>query len=247
MQGTNRMIRRWPSALMAVVTLLGAGVTSAGVVMNATRYIYDANAKEITVKVSNNGKLPVLTQAWIDDGDARSTPEHVNVPFNLTPPIARVERGKSQTLRISHTGGTMPADRESQYWINVLEVPPKAEDSKDSSKMQLAFRYRLKLFYRPEGLPGSAAAAPDKLSWTRAADGGLSVSNPSAYHVTLNDVRLGVDGREVSVEPFAIAPFASSTRKLESALPSAGEIKLHYQSINDYGGFATYDKTVGSP
>jgi hypothetical protein len=40
MQGTNRMIRRWPSALMAVVTLLGAGVTSAGVVMNATRYIY---------------------------------------------------------------------------------------------------------------------------------------------------------------------------------------------------------------
>jgi P pilus assembly chaperone PapD len=234
-------------ALLAVATLPGAGGVSAGVVMNATRYIYDANAKEITVKVSNNGKLPVLTQAWIDDGDARSTPEHVNVPFNLTPPIARVESGKSQTLRISHTGGAMPGDRESQYWINVLEVPPKAENTEASNKMQLAFRYRLKLFYRPNGLPGSAAAAPDKMSWTRAADGGLSVSNPSAYHVTLNDVRLEVDGHDMSIEPFAIAPFASTVRKLDKALPSAGEIKLHYQSINDYGGFATYDKTVGSP
>lgn len=241
------MTRRWPSALMAVATLIGAGTASAGVVMNATRYIYDAGAKEITVKVSNNGKVPVLTQAWIDDGDARSTPEHVNVPFNLTPPIARVETGKSQTLRISHTGGTLPTDRESQYWINVLEVPPKAQTADESSKMQLAFRYRLKMFYRPEGLPGSAAAAPDKLTWVRATDGGLLASNPSAYHVTLNDIRVHVAGHEASVEPFALAPFASTTRKLEQPLPSAEDVKVHYQSINDYGGFVTHDKTVGTP
>lgn len=247
MRGTNRMTWRWSATLMSVVSLLGTSSASAGVVMNATRYIYGADAREITVKVSNNGKLPVLTQAWIDDGDASSTPEHVNVPFNLTPPIARVEAGKSQTLRISHTGGMMPADRESQYWINVLEVPPKAEDTKAANKMQLAFRYRLKLFYRPEGLPGSSAAAPEKLAWTRAAEGGLLVTNPSAFHVTLNDVRMDVAGQEVSVEPFAVAPFASTTRKLELVLPASGEVKVHYQSINDYGGFATYDKTVGSP
>jgi P pilus assembly chaperone PapD len=234
-------------ALLAVTALLCASTAAAGVVMNATRYIYDANQKEITVKVSNNGKLPVLTQAWIDDGDARSTPEHVNVPFNLTPPIARVEAGKSQTLRISHTGGDMPADRESQYWINVLEVPPKAQASEDSSKMQLAFRYRLKLFYRPDGLPGSAAGSPDKLSWGRTAAGGLSVSNPSAFHVTLNDVRLAVAGSEASVEPFALGPFASTTRKLKQPLPPTGDVRVHYQSINDYGGFVGHDKTVGTP
>ena len=241
------MPRRWPPVLVAMATLLGASAVPAGVVMNATRYIYDADAAEITVKVSNTGKVPVLTQAWIDDGDARSTPEHVNVPFNLTPPIARVESGKSQTLRISYTGGVMPADRESLFWINVLEVPPKAESAEDSSKMQLAFRYRLKLFYRPKGLKGSAAAAPDSLTWTRAADGGLTVSNPSAYHVTLNDLRLNLPGRDVSVEPFALGPFASTTRKLEQALAATGGVSVHYQSINDYGGFVTHDKTVRLP
>lgn len=247
MHGRNRTTRRWPVALLAVTTLFYASTAAAGVVMNATRYIYDASAKEITVKVSNNGKLPVLTQAWIDDGDAHSTPEHVNVPFNLTPPIARVEAGKSQTLRISHTGGDMPADRESQYWINVLEVPPKAQASEDSSKMQLAFRYRLKLFYRPEGLQGSAARAPDQLTWARAADGGLLVSNSGAYHVTLNDVRLDVAGHAVAIEPFALGPFASTTRKLKQPLPSTDDVRVHYQSINDYGGFVGHDKTVGAP
>jgi P pilus assembly chaperone PapD len=158
-----------------------------------------------------------------------------------------VESGKSQTLRISHTGGTMPADRESLYWINVLEVPPKAESAEDTSRMQLAFRYRLKLFYRPEGLKGSAAAAPGTLTWARAAEGGLAVTNPSAYHVTLNDLRLNLAGREVSVEPFALGPFASTIRKLEQALAPTGDVNVRYQSINDYGGFVTHDKTVGLP
>jgi hypothetical protein len=39
MQRTNRMTRRWPVTLMAMATLLGAEAISAGVVMNATRYV----------------------------------------------------------------------------------------------------------------------------------------------------------------------------------------------------------------
>lgn len=247
MQGSNRIASRWSGALIALAALFAGGSASAGIVMNATRYVYGASAKEITVKVSNTGKLPVLTQAWIDDGDARSTPERVDVPFNLTPPIARIESGKSQTLRVSFTGGTLPADRESLFWVNVLEVPPKPADSEESSKMQLAFRYRLKLFYRPEGLPGSAATAPEKLTWKRASDGSLAVTNPTAFHVTLNDVRLDLSGRETIVEPFAVAPFATMTPKLAQATAQGDELKVRYQSINDYGGFVMHEKIVGAP
>lgn len=241
------MIPRWPCAVVVLAALVASKTASAGVVMNATRYVYDATATEITVKVSNTGRLPVLTQAWIDDGDARSTPERVDVPFNLTPPIARLESGKSQTLRISFTGGMLPVDRESQFWINVLEVPPKSAEDEDSSKMQLAFRYRLKLFYRPENLTGSANSAPEKLAWTRAADGSLAVDNPTAYHVTLNEVHLKLAGRELVVDPFAIAPFTSTTPKLTAPLPQGDEVNVRYQSINDYGGFVTHDKTVDKP
>ncbi|NID16426.1 fimbrial biogenesis chaperone [Luteibacter yeojuensis] len=247
MQGTTRKARRAAHAWIAAMALGAAGTASATVVMNGTRYVYVADAKEITVKVSNVGKLPALTQAWIDDGDEKSTPEHVDVPFNLTPPISRVEAGKSQTLRISYTGGEVPSDRESQFWLNILEVPPKPKAEEDVNKLQLAFRYRLKMFYRPKGLAGSADAAPEKLAWRRTADGQISASNPTPFHVTLNDVRLNADGGEVAVEPFAIPPLETVTAKLERSLPSADGIRVEYKSINDYGGFVPHSKAIEAP
>jgi len=247
MQGTTRKAGHAVHAWIAAMALCGTSAAPATVVMNGTRYVYVAGEKEITVKVNNIGKLPALTQAWIDDGDEKSTPEHVDVPFNLTPPISRVEAGKSQTLRISYTDGELPTDRESQFWINILEVPPKPKAEEDVNKLQLAFRYRLKMFYRPKGLPGSADAAPEKLTWRRTADGGISASNPTPFHVTLNDVRVNVAGSEIEVEPFAIPPRGTVTAKLQHALSSAGSSRVDYKSINDYGGFVPYSKAIEAP
>jgi len=231
----------------AAIALGLFGSANASVVMNGTRYIYPADAREITVKVSNVGKVPALTQAWIDDGDAKSTPETVDVPFNLTPPLSRVESGKSQTLRVAYTGGDLPSDRESVFWLNVLEVPPQAEREPGSSTMQLAIRYRLKLFFRPKGLKGSAEAAPSTLTWTRAADGRFSVTNPSAFHVSFNDLKVVSGGTGRDVEPFSIAPRATVTFEPKEPLAAGGDVRIDYQFINDYGGFVTGSKAVGAP
>ncbi|MET4675258.1 MULTISPECIES: fimbrial biogenesis chaperone [unclassified Luteibacter] len=242
MEATKRNVAGLARALLALL-LVAAVPASAGVVMNATRYIYNAGDREISVRLTNKGSLPVLTQAWIDDGDARSTPEHVDVPFNLTPPIARVESGRSQTLRIAFTDGTLPEGRESQFWLNVLEVPPKAADGSEGNTMQLAFRYRLKLFYRPKGLKGSPARAAEALTWTRSPEGTLAVSNASPFYVALNELRLTTPSGEVEAEPLSIAPHASVTPPLPKALPP-GRLDIHYQSINDYGGFVAHSTTI---
>jgi len=223
------------------------GSAHASVVMNGTRYIYPSDAREITVKVSNVGKVPALTQAWIDDGDAKSTPETVDVPFNLTPPLSRVEVGKSQTLRVAYTGADLPADRESAYWLNILEVPPQANRGPGSNTMQLAIRYRLKLFFRPHGLDGSSEAAPSLLTWARAGDGKLSVTNPSPFYVSFNDVKAIVGGSRLVVEPFSVAPRATVTFEPKGSLPASGDVRIEYQFINDYGGFISGSKAVGAP
>lgn len=210
----------------------------ATVVMNATRYVYPENASEIAVRVTNKGKVPVLMQAWIDDGDAAAKPETVKVPFNLTPPIARIEAGKGQALRVAFTGGEVPKDKESLFWLNVLEVPPKAEAT--SNTMQLAFRYRLKLFYRPAGLKGSPEGAAGALTWKRTGSS-LSVSNASNFHVAVNDIKVTVDGKDVVMQPLSIAPGATRTVEGEGAVLPAGEATIHYQTINDYGGFVEHD------
>jgi P pilus assembly chaperone PapD len=228
---------------VGALALVVATTASASVTMSATRYIYPSAAKEITSKVSNVGKLPALTQVWIDDGDEKSTPETVDVPFNVTPPISRIEAGKSQTVRISYTGGALPDDRESPFWLNVLEVPPMPEEGSDQSKMQLAFRYRLKLFYRPKGLAGSSDAAANGLAWS-ATGSGLKVVNDSAFHVTVNDLKVEVDGRVVEMEPFAVNPRSSSVLQASEALPGDRPMTVRFQTINDYGGFVPHSTTL---
>lgn len=108
-------------------------MTFASVVISGTRVIYSSEAKDVTVKLNNVGKAPVLIQSWIDDGDMTVKPENIRVPFILTPPINRVDPGKGQTLRLSYTGAALPMDKESVFWLNVLEIP-----AKNSSKMMPA-------------------------------------------------------------------------------------------------------------
>jgi P pilus assembly chaperone PapD len=235
--------------LCLAVVALGVAVdipqATASVVMNGTRFVYREGEKETTIKVSNVGKLPALTQAWLDDGDANAKPETVDVPFNVTPPIARVEAGKSQTLRLAYTGGELPADRESQFWLNILEVPPKAEEADDGGQMQLAFRYRLKLFYRPKGLAGSPDSAADGLLWKAAGSGGISVGNDSAYHVTVNDLKLMIDGKVVEAEPFALDPHGVYTVPTKAVVEEGSRVDIEFQTINDYGGFVKHTTTLG--
>ncbi|RMH90932.1 molecular chaperone [Lysobacter pythonis] len=207
----------------------------AGVVVHGTRVVYPAQAREITVQVTNTGDAPSLIQAWVDSGDPRQTPDGSDAPFVLTPPISRVEPGRGQALRLIFSGAALPADRESLFWLNVLDVPPSPEKSAggEQNYLQIAIRSRLKLFYRPAGLAGEANEAPAALRWRR--DGGrLRVENPTPYHVTLAEVRaLAADGGERVVE--AQGTMVAPWRHLEFAAP-AGTDRVRFLTINDYGG-----------
>ncbi|HDS1123541.1 TPA: molecular chaperone [Stenotrophomonas maltophilia] len=231
--------------LLAAFTLPFCQDALAGVVVNGTRVIYPAQAREVTVQVDNVGDSPALVQAWIDSGDANQTADTSDAPFVLTPPIARVEPGRSQALRVIFSGAQLPADRESVFWLNVLDVPPSpdnADSNGEQNYLQVAFRSRLKLFYRPQGLKGVANDAPAALRWTRTGDR-LRVENPSPFHVTLAEVHAVTGSSEKAVEDKGamVAPKQS----LEFAAP-AGTDQVRFITINDYGGRVEHTIRLGS-
>ncbi|MDR2958896.1 MAG: molecular chaperone [Stenotrophomonas sp.] len=230
--------------LLAAFTLPFCQNALAGVVVNGTRVIYPAQAREVTVQVDNVGDSPALVQAWIDSGDANQTADTSDAPFVLTPPIARVEPGRSQALRVIFSGAQLPTDRETVFWLNVLDVPPSPDnaDSGDQNYLQVAFRSRLKLFYRPQGLKGVANDAPAALRWTRTGDR-LRVENPSPFHVTLAEVHALTGSSEKAVEDKGamVAPKQS----LEFAAP-AGTDQVRFITINDYGGRVEHTIRLGS-
>jgi chaperone protein EcpD len=227
----TRVARALPLAFLFSVT------AHASIVITGTRVVYPSNSKEVSVKVSNKGLAPVLIQSWMDNGDTKATPDKIKVPFVLTPPINRVEAGSGQTLRIRALPNSLPNDKESIFWLNVLEIPAKPKDQlavKDNY-LQVAFRTRIKLFYRPSGLSGSPKAAVTDLQWTGTGSG-LHVKNASPYYISLVDVSAGskkVDGK-------MLAPFSEENM----ALPVTAGSKVKAEYVNDYGAVIPVDITV---
>lgn len=222
----------WMTALLAGALALPA---SAAVTLQGTRIVHDAaQGRDVTVRATNGGDQAAMVQVWIDDGDSHARPENVRTPFRLTPADPRLlQAHQGQAYRVTYaprpSEAPLPTDRESVFYFNLLDIPPKPADAAGKNLLQFAVRTRVKLFHRPAGLPGNARDAAGQLQW-RAQGGALQVNNPSAYHVTISTLTLP-DGRKVEAD--MIAPGAEVRLPLPSgaAMPSS----VTFQWLDDYG------------
>ena len=214
----------------------------AGIVIDGTRVVYPAAKREVTINIRNNSVSPSLVQAWLDSGNADSKPGETKVPFALTPPLFRLDPTKSQSLRMVYTRDPLPADRESLFWLNVLDVPPRGTGSQDlPNQLDLAFKHRMKVFFRPGSLKGNAADAPAQLTWKlQVKDSklvGIVATNPTAFHVSLVQISIMVDGHAVVAKADMIGPFASGTFAVSDPVRSPdAAAPVNYTFVNDYGG-----------
>lgn len=230
--------------LVSAVTAIVAAVpetSHANVVITGTRVVYRQSDREVTVKLDNVGNQPALVQVWADRGDEKSSPTKADAPFLITPPISRIDPAKGQSIRLIFTGEKLPADRETVFWLNVLDVPPVPKDA-DTNYIQLAIRSRIKLFYRPSKLPGNPDEAARGLKWSLVSQGKdmvLRAENNSAYSVSMNYAAIEVSGQQYQtaagmVLPFGSADFVVPGLKGKPAVNSNSTVK--YEAVNDYGG-----------
>lgn len=214
--------------ILTVVALLltaNSVLAADGIVLGATRVVYNADAKETSLIVDNrSSKQYFLIQAWVDDKDGNK-----NVPFSITPPLFRLNANKENMLRIVKTGGGLPNDRESVFWLNVKAIPPAPDAGASQNVLQLAIKTRIKMFYRPADLPGKADESPKALQWSVQGNE-LIAKNPTAYSVSLDSVKL--NGTDIKGVNLVLA-------KSEAHFKLPGVVRgnqLTFTSINDYGG-----------
>ena len=238
---------------LCVLAAIGAGfaanLAQASVVIEGTRVIFPGKEREVTLKLKNTGKQPALVQAWFDKGDPTVAPEKLDVPFTLTPAVFRLDSDKGQTLRIIYTKEPLAQDRESLFWLNVLEVPPKSDAA---NQLQLAFRSRIKLMYRPQGLPGASEEAPAQVSWEVVpGEGGagyaLRASNPTPFHVNLGELELVVGGKRFDAGAGYVPPRGSQVFPVSGLNERpAGDARIDYSAINDFGGPVKGQRPLGA-
>jgi chaperone protein EcpD len=236
----------------AALPLLAASLLAqANVVVEGTRVIYAADMKEASVRIQNTGQVPSLVQVWVDEIDVKADPSTTRAPFVALPPLLRVDAGKSQVLRLRKIGGELPQDRESVFWLNILDAPAAEQRGPGSAQLQISVRNRIKLFYRPQALAKqSISGVVEKLEWAVVPhEGGwaLQVRNPSAFHVSLIRAEV-IDGRNrAEAEGVTmVAPLTTRHFVLPSgAGASSGSVKFKFAS--EYGALIEHTAPLRSP
>lgn len=219
--------------MTALLLVLSSSAIAKNVIVNGTRFIYPEGSKEISVQLTNGAPRPALVQTWLDTGDASQSPDTIVTPFSITPPITRVEGNSGQTLRIRALDQTqMPKDRESIWYLNILEIPPKVSASAAEGKnvLQMGIRSRFKFIYRPENL-GDRDLAPKELK-VKANGKKLIIQNPSPFYITVNDITRGKSA-SISNAVVMIPPKSTETVDLNTTVGANEELTI--STISDYG------------
>lgn len=221
--------------LWAGVLLLSSSLASAGITLGGTRVVLQAPSKEASILVKNQAPQDIMVQSWMEPDDGSGSQD---VPFAITPPLSRLGANKQQNLRILFQGQGLPTDRESVFRLSVQEIPQK---SKSDNSLQIALRQRIKVFYRPADLSGTALEAPKELSWRLIKQGGKSimeVTNNSAFHVSLSSVKLKNGSKSYSVDAEMVSPRSSRQLNIKDfpAGTSTNGLMVEFESVNDFGG-----------
>ena len=239
----DRLARRAKILGFIFFSLLFCHASWGAISLNVTRAIIDHNDKETNVRILNESRYAVLIQGWIDTGDVAITPEKIQVPFVLTSPMFRLEPDTAQNLRIIFTGtaASLPADRESVFWLNIQEIPAIFM-ANDENHMQIAFRTRIKLFYRPVPMPQDTDNLHAQLIFNIEQENGrsvLQIDNPTAIHISLSEIIIGhtdqpllqITPEESMVKPFGRLrlPLAQTIDRHEANTP------VSYFFLNDFG------------
>ncbi|WP_109476609.1 fimbria/pilus periplasmic chaperone [Paraburkholderia sp. C35] len=234
---------------LTLICIAAAGVAHASVTVGGTRVVYPLNEREVSVKLTNDSSNPSLVQVWLDSGDPNAKPDSSKAPFVITPPIFRMNPGRAQTLRVIYSGDPLPQDRESVYWLNVLDIPPKAAPKPDVNSLQLAYRTRIKLFARPPKLPGTPDDSPSQITWKVTPDQNgkgqsLELSNPTPYYVSFSAITVSANGQQYQNDRGGmVAPRGKEVIAMPK-MQSVHSGKIHYIAINDFGGAIEGDAAI---
>lgn len=202
----------------------------AGVVINTTRVIFPGNQENTEIQLTNSGEMPSLVQSWVDEGDINSSPETSSAPFMVVPPVTRLAGSGGQQLKIRALKNSLPRDRESVFYLNVVDIPAKTATT--GNTLQFALRTRIKLFYRPDDLPQPPDTVPEQILVSLSGET-LILKNPSPYYFTLSALVSGGDNAPSHISTVMLAPY-SENRVAYTGQLSAGE-SVTLISINDKG------------
>lgn len=222
--------------LTLILTLLLITNANAGIIILGTRFVFEADKKEIDIQVQNPSKNTALVQVWLENANSEIK---TNPPFTPIPPLFKIAANSEQNVRILKNKANLAQDRETLFYINFLDIPPKTEEENSGkSFVKISINSSLKFFYRPK-LKLDRGKAEQNIEWrlvTTNKQTFLQAKNKSPYYISLDALGFKYKNKTYEAESKMIAPFSSENFKLENFnLTAKIKGEVIFKSIDDFG------------
>lgn len=212
---------------VSVGLLFTSLVANAGVSLNKTRLVFNAQDKSAQLVLHNSSNDIYLMQSLI----LASSAQAISHDFIAIPPLFRLEGKADNVLKISRVAGNLPTDKESLRYILIRAIPSANKPvEKKSTALSIAIGTQIKLFYRPQHLPIKVEKSYGLLTAQQQGNQ-LIIHNPTPYYQTFAQVLVDNQTIDFRKQPQMVAPFS------DIRLTVAGHVKQwQWRCINDYGG-----------
>lgn len=229
-----KFARRWlKSVACGLFFIAQINASWAGIALDRTRMIITGDARSVSANLTNTSpSIPFLAQSWVEDAHGTK----ITSPLMVLPPLQRINGGQKGIARVTKTSGinALPQDRESLFYLNVREIPPKPDKP---NVLQLAMQSRIKLFYRPTAIvPETPGAVWQNQLIFHKQGQRWTVDNPTPYFVTLIGLSRKPEaqggGRLTDFPGIMIPPKSSLDFNVSDA--SVSQFSMMY--VNDFGG-----------
>ncbi|SUC01151.1 fimbrial chaperone [Proteus vulgaris] len=215
--------------------------TNASVVLERTRLVFPADQSTILLQIVNQSEQSTLIQSWTDEGNIASTPETTTAPFLVIPPMAKISANGGLRLKLEQLDNYLPQDRESVFYLNVLDIPPKPDKKENVNTLQLALQTRIKIFYRPNQLRLTTHDIFKQIEITQSAQY-LEINNPSAYFFTISKIYIDDKEAQPLIHAVMVAPFSKQKVQYQGQVNPHQIMTLVY--IDDDGNYQQDEKRM---
>ncbi|MBQ0215672.1 molecular chaperone, partial [Proteus vulgaris] len=194
--------------------------------INKDKFIFIDSKNQEIVEINNKTNNDYFIQSRITHYNKENNTE---LPFMVTPPLFKIEKNESFSLKIFKIDEIKEKDRETLYKINIKRIPILSGTDNNKNMLHISINSVYNLIYRPASIEKNATNAYEKITFLKNKNNEFIINNPTPYFITLSSISFNetliIDGSKT------IPPFKKYNTKKE--ISENGIVK--WKTLNQYG------------
>ncbi|HEJ9626736.1 TPA: molecular chaperone [Proteus mirabilis] len=194
--------------------------------INKDKFIFIESANQEIIEINNKANNDYFIQSWVTHYDKENSNE---IPFMVTPPLFKIEKDETFSLKIFKKDEIKERDRETLYRINIKRIPILLNSDNNKNMLHVSINSVHNLIYRPISIEKDAKDAYKKIEFLKNKNNEFIINNPTPYFIALSSVyfnRMLIVNESKTIPPFK----KYNTKKIIS---ESGNVK--WKIFNQHG------------